>query len=271
MRIADILAENGYRVGQQVGEGTYSKVRTVERTSDGKTCAVKIVDKQKAREDYLQKFMPRELAIVLKLDNENVVSTYEIIEARDFVFQIMQYAERGDLLRIIHADGPLTEERAKQIFNDICKGVQYMHDRNIAHRDLKCENILILTNNSAVISDFGFARMFEDTKELMCKTFCGSSAYASPELLRGFLYNPKLNDIWSLGIILYVMLCGGMPFDDNNIKIMVDKQLSKDIQFPSRIKEKLNMQYKTLLLQLLEPDISKRLVIEGVLESDWLN
>ena len=270
LRIADILVEKGYRVGQQVGEGTYSKVRTVERTLDGKTYAVKIVDKLIARQDYLHKFMPRELSILLKLKHENVVTTYEIIKERDFVFHIMQYAERGDLLRIIRAGGPLTEERAKYTFTGVCKGVQYMHDKDIAHRDLKCENILILSNNHAIVGDFGFAREFEDSDDFMCKTFCGSAAYASPELLRGSFYNAKSNDVWSLGIVLYVMICGGMPFDDNNIKAMVDKQLSKDIQFPAGIKEKTNVHLISLLLQILEPDISKRYDIKDVLESDWL-
>ena len=270
LRIADILVEKGYRVGQQVGEGTYSKVRTAERTSDGKTYAVKIVDKLIARQDYLHKFMPRELSILLKLKHENVVTTYEIIKERDFVFHIMQYAERGDLLRIIHAEGPLTEEMAKDTFTDVCKGVQYMHDKDIAHRDLKCENILILNNNHAIVGDFGFAIEFEDSDDFMCKTFCGSAAYASPELLRGSFYNAKSNDVWSLGIVLYVMICGGMPFDDNNLKAMVDKQLSKDIQFPAGIKEKTNVHLISLLFQILEPDISKRYDIKDVLESDWL-
>ena len=270
MRIADILTEKGYRVGQQIGEGTYSKVRSVERTSDGKTCAVKIVDKLKARKDYLQKIMPRELGIVVKLDHENIIKTYEIIKTRDFVFQVMQYGEQGDLLQNIHRRGPLPEERAKQIFKDICNGIQYLHDKNIAHRDLKCENILFLDNGHAAISDFGFARAFDASDDILCRTFCGSTAYASPELLHGLPYNAKINDIWSLGIILYVMVCGGMPFDDTNIKAMVDKQVSKDIQFPSRLKRKLSPQLMSLLLQILEPDIGKRLTVADILTSEWL-
>ena len=229
-------------------------MRNVERTLDGKTYAAKIVGKLIARQDYLHKFIPCKLSILLKLKHENVVTTYEIIKERDFVFHIMQYAERGDLLRIIHAGGPLTEERAKDTFTDVCKGVQCMHDKDIAHRDLKCEKNLILNNNHAIVGDFGFAREFEDADDFMCKTFCGSAAYASPELLRGSLYNAKRNDVWSLGIVLNIIICGGMPFDDN-IKAMVDKQLSKDIQFPAGIKEKTIVHLISLLFQILEPDI----------------
>ena len=272
MRMADILTEKGYRLGQQIGEGTYSKVRTVERTADGQTCAVKIVDKIRSRKDYLQTFMPRELAIILKLEHENIIKTYEVIKTKDFVFQIMQYAENGDLLQIIQNDGSFADEKAKQTFTDICKGTQYLHDKNIAHRDLKCENILILKNSRAVISDFGFARGFDLTDHhLMCKTFCGSTAYASPELLHGIPYNPKINDIWSLGIILYAIICGGMPFNDTNIKAMLEKQLSKDIQFPSRLKDKIDLKLQDLLFQILEPDISKRPTIEQILSSEWLD
>ena len=271
MRIADILTEKGYRIGQRIGEGTYSKVRTVERTGNGQTYAVKIVDTLRARKEYLQTFMPRELAIILTLEHENVIKTYEVIKTKDFVFQIMQYAEKGDLLQIIQNEGAFSEEKGKQTFRDICKGTKYLHDKNIAHRDLKCENILILQNSQAVISDFGFARAFDQTDTLLCSTFCGSSAYASPEVLRGIPYNPKLNDIWSLGIILYVIICGGMPFDDTNFKAMLEKQLSKDIQYPARLQGKINSKIQELISQILEPNISKRTVVEQILSSDWFN
>lgn len=270
LRIADILADKGYRIGQQIGEGTCSKVRSVERTADGKTCAVKIVDKQRTGKKYLLKFMPRELSMILQLEHENVIKTYEIITTRDFVFQIMQYAEKGDLLQIIRNSGPLEEKKAKLTFTGICKGIQYLHDKNIAHRDLKCENILILENFCAVVSDFGFVRAFAPADDIMCRTFCGSTAYASPELLHGFPYNPKVNDIWSLGIILYVIVCGGMPFDDTNPKAMLQREVSKDIQFPVHLKDKIDMKISTLLFDILEPDTSRRPTINQVLKSDWL-
>ena len=271
MRIADILIDKGYRIGQRIGEGTYSKVRTVESTANGETYAVKIVDKLRASKEYLKTFMPRELAIILTLEHGNVIKTYEVVKTKEFVFQIMQYAEKGDLLQTIQNEGAFAEDKGKQIFRDICNGTKYLHDKNIAHRDLKCENILILKNSQAVISDFGFAREFEHTDNIMCNTFCGSTAYASPEVLRGIPYNPKLNDIWSLGIILYVIICGGMPFDDTNIKAMLEKQLSKDIQYPARLKDKINVKIQDLILQILEPSISKRISVEEILSNEWVD
>lgn len=271
MRFADILQSKGYATGQQVGEGTYSKVRTAERLDDGMTCAVKVIDKNKARTDYLRKFMPRELEIIMKLKHENVICTFEVIQTRDFVFQVMEYAEQGDVLHLIHRRGPFPEGMAKNIFRDMSNGLKYMHDMHVTHRDLKCENILIRKDNSAVICDFGFAYEFaRDTTNVKCRTFCGSTAYASPELVRGIPYDPRQNDVWSSGCILFTMLCGTMPFDDSNLTKMVQKQLSKDFRYPFKVSGLISDQCKTFIKHVLEPDTNKRFAIEDVLESSWL-
>ncbi|WAQ95457.1 TSSK1-like protein [Mya arenaria] len=271
IRMADILTSKGYRIGQEIGEGTYSKVRTVEKTSDGNTYAVKIVDRAKVRKDYLKKFMPRELEIIPLLKHENVINTFEIIQTRDFVFQVMEYAEKGDVLQLIHRQGFLPEEKCKNIFRDISKGIKYMHDLNIAHRDLKCENILIFHDNRAAVSDFGFSRAFDSTSNVItCQTFCGSSAYASPELLRGIPYDPKLNDAWSLGIILFTMLNGSMPFPDGNVTRMVQKQLSRDYQFSERLQDKVSAGPRQTVFRTLDPNINSRPTCADILEMDWL-
>lgn len=271
MRIADTLAAKGYRVGHQLGEGTYSKVRTVERVADRKMCAVKIIDRQKARKDYLTKFLPRELEIIKRIKHKNVIQTFMCIETRDFIFQIMQYAEKGDVLQMIHNLGFISEVKAKSIFTDVLNGLKYLHDLNIAHRDLKCENILIFKNNVAALTDFGFARSFDTrSSDLMCRTFCGSSAYASPELLRGIPYDPRVNDIWGTGVILYTMLCGTMPFNDSNATRLVQQQLSRDIKFPPRVNGKITEKCKLLVFDILDPSITKRPDVDTILSSSWI-
>lgn len=270
MRIADILAAKGFRIGHQLGEGTYSKVRTVERVSDRKICAVKIIDRQKARKDYLMKFLPRELEIIVRLKHKNVIETFLCIETKEFIFQIMPYAENGDVLQLIHRCCFIPEEKAKNIFRDISNGLNYLHNLNIAHRDLKCENILIFKNNVAALSDFGFSRAFDNDSNNVCRTFCGSTAYASPELLRGIPYDPKVNDVWSMGIVLFTMLCGTMPFDDANVTRLVRQQLSRDIKFPPRVTSKISEGAKQFVFDILEPSISKRPTADQLLVSKWL-
>lgn len=271
MRIADTLAAKGYRVGHQLGEGTYSKVRTAEKVADRKMCAVKIIDRQKARKDYLVKFLPRELEIIKRLKHKNVIQTFMCIETKEFIFQIMQYAEKGDVLQMIHNHGYIAEEIAKNIFNDVINGLKYLHDLNIAHRDLKCENILIFKNNTAALTDFGFACLFDTgSSNMMCKTFCGSAAYASPELLRGIPYDPRRNDIWGTGVILYTMLCGTMPYNDANVTRLVQQQLSRDIKFPPKVTSKISDTCKSLIFDILDPSITKRPNVNAVLSSPWL-
>lgn len=272
MRIADILTAKGYRIGHQLGEGTYSKVRTVERISDRKMCAVKIIDRQKARKDYVTKFLPREMEIIVRLKHRNVIETFMCIETKEFIFQIMQYAENGDVLQLIHRCSYIPEEKAKNIFRDISNGLKYLHNLNIAHRDLKCENILIFKNNVAVLSDFGFSRAFDnDSRNMICRTFCGSTAYASPELLRGIPYDPKVSDVWSMGIVLFTMLCGTMPFDDANVTRLVQQQLSRDIKFPPRVTSKISEVAKRFVIDILDPSIAERPNVDKLLSSAWLN
>ena len=271
MLLAGFLVDKGYSMGHQVGEGTYSKVRTVERRKDGNILAVKIVELSKVRTDYVTKFMPRELETVLTLKHKNVIQTFEIFKTKDFVFQIMQYAEKGDVLQMIHSFGRISENRSKKIFHDVAKGIQYMHGKNIAHRDLKCENILLFKDNSAAISDFGFVRnTVVDKREIKCQTFCGSHAYASPELLRGIPYDPKINDIWSMGVILFTMLSGTMPFDDSNLTRMVQKQLRKDITFPQSSFGNLTDTCKQFVMSILEPSVDRRISIDRMFETKWM-
>ena len=129
----------------------------------------------------------------------------------------------GDLLGYVRLRGALLESHAQRLFSQIAAGLQYLHQLEIIHRDLKCENILMGTSSRCLITDFGFARVLNGTD--VSNTFCGSAAYAAPELLRGKEYNSFSSDIWSLGCILFVMLCYRMPFRDDTVAILVKDQV----------------------------------------------
>lgn len=129
--------------------------------------------------------------------------------------------------------------------------VEYLHSKDIAHRDLKCENILLTSKDNIKIGDFGFARLCRDAQtgtRVLSNTFCGSAAYAAPEVLQGVSYNPKMYDVWSLGCVLYIMLCGSMPFDDTDIPTMLHIQKHHLIEFPSRIDKVLSTSCRNLIM-----------------------
>lgn len=171
LRIADFFASNGYRLGPKIGEGTYSKVRIAERSNNGEFLAVKIIDKRYAKKSYVTKFLPRELEIAVLVKHPNVVCTYEILHQGELVYIIMDYAERGDLLQLIQTCGGVSEKEAKRMFKEMTEAVKYLHNLGIAHRDLKCENILIMRDKRVALSDFGFSRLQHD--DVTSKTSCG--------------------------------------------------------------------------------------------------
>lgn len=142
----------------------------------------------------------------------------------------------------------------------------------IAHRDLKCENILLTMNYNVKLADFGFSRYMIDNrgKRVLSDTYCGSLSYAAPEVLRGAPYNPKYSDIWSLGVILYIILNKAMPFDETNIKILYEQQLSRKWKFRRKVDETISDNAKKTVANLLEPDVKKRWQIDQILYGEWI-
>nr|QSV12635.1 testis-specific serine/threonine-protein kinase 1/2 [Argopecten irradians] len=260
------LKKSGYALGALLGEGSYAKVRSAYSSKTNARVAVKIINRKKAPRDFREKFLPRELDIIKMVDHPNVVKLYEIIEFNGKVFMVMEYAGHGDLLEYIKLRGALQEDRAQVMFKQIVLAIGYLHDRKIVHRDMKCENLLLDCMNNIKISDFGFARQYEPSD--VSKTFCGSAAYAAPEVLQGIPYHLPSHDIWSMGVILYIMVCASMPYDDSNIKKMVSQQLEKKIGF-SRYK-KLSSDVKDLIMRLMEVNVKKRPNIVSIKEHPFL-
>ena len=148
----------------------------------------------------------------------------------------MDFAARGDLLSYCRLRGPLEEFHAQHLFRQIVDGLDYLHKMKIIHRDLKCENILLGASNRCLIADFGFARVLREDE--VSQTFCGSAAYAAPELLRGVKYSSFSSDIWSLGCILFVMLCHRMPFRDDTVAMLIKDQVNSSNLTPKNFRLK---------------------------------
>ncbi|XP_071978911.1 testis-specific serine/threonine-protein kinase 2 [Engystomops pustulosus] len=269
---SSVLKVRGYRVGMILGEGSYAKVKSAFSERLKCSVAVKIINRRKVPPDFLLKFLPREMEILAILNHCCVVKTYEIFEtAVGKIYIVMELGAQGDLLEYIKSRGPMPEDVARKLFHQLATAVKYCHDLDIVHRDLKCENILLDKEFNIKLSDFGFARRLgqdSNGKMVLSKTFCGSAAYASPEVLQGIPYEPKLYDVWSLGVILYIMVSGTMPYDDSNIKKMLRVQKQHHIDFPRY--RRLSSDCKDIILNMLQPDISQRLTIDGILNHRWL-
>jgi serine kinase len=270
------LEQRGYLIGKKVGQGSYATVHIAEYVDAAANrkmrLACKIFDKEKAPRDFLDKFFPRELEILTKIENPHIIQVHSILQRGPRVFIFMRFADNGDLLDFVKSKGAVPEPQCKLWFRQMTSGLHYLHSKNIAHRDLKCENILLSRRFNVKLADFGFARYCVDGegRRVLSQTYCGSAAYAAPEVVSGTPYNPKLADVWSLGIILFIMLNASMPFDDSNLRKLLKDQMNRNWMFRSRVRDSVSAMAKAIVRHLLEPDITQRLTLERVMALEWV-
>lgn len=188
--------------------------------------ACKVIDTAQAPRDYLTKFLPRELDVLIRINHPHIVNVSNIFQRRAKYFIFLRFAENGDLLDFLTQNGAVPENQSRLWMRQLISGLLYLHTLNIAHRDLKCENVLITANYNVKITDFGFARnVRQRDRDVLSETYCGSLSYAAPEVLKGVPYLPKMADMWSIGVILYTMLNKALPFNETSVKKLYEKQV----------------------------------------------
>ncbi|XP_068762454.1 testis-specific serine/threonine-protein kinase 3-like [Montipora capricornis] len=261
------LKQNGYELldEQPLGEGSYAKVKRAYSRKLKLHVAVKIVDRKKAPNDFLTRFLPRELSIIQNLQHPHIIHIYDVMDVGDKVFVVMDIATGGDLLSYVKARGFVKENLSRKIFLQLLQAIKHCHRNGVLHRDLKCENILLDEGSNVKITDFGFAKYFN--KSELCKTFCGSAAYAAYEILRGIPYDGEKADVWSMGVVLYTMVTGRMPFDDSDMKMLV-QQIKRGVTF-HKPKQPVSENCKDLIRSMLKLDFKTRLTIEEVESHPW--
>ncbi|XP_029473165.1 testis-specific serine/threonine-protein kinase 6-like [Rhinatrema bivittatum] len=266
MEHSPILDKYGYDLGKVLGRSSYSTVNKAFSHKLGKFVVIKVIDKSQSAPEYINKFLPRELSILTRCSHPNIVQVYEIIESSNgLVFIVMEEAP-SDLFELIDSKDYLTEDEARRIFMQIVQAVTYCHAQGIAHRDLKCENILMTSENTPKLTDFGFATSIQGNS--LSSTYCGSTAYAAPEILQGQPYDAFKADIWSLGVMLYLMVTGYMPFDDSDLTKLLKLQ-KQPLEFPPS--QSLSSSCKDIISSMFSQNPQTRISINKMPEHSWFS
>ncbi|NWS54186.1 TSSK6 kinase, partial [Chunga burmeisteri] len=264
-----LLCKLGYKLGHTLGEGSFSKVKAATSNKYEGPLAIKVLDRRRASPAFLYKFLPRELSIMRRIRHPNIVRIFEIIEAcNGKVYIVMEMADT-DLQQLVQQLGKLPcVPKAQDIFAEVVGAVRYLHDRNLVHRDLKCENVLLTADGRrAKLSDFDFSKETNSYLDLST-TFCGTAAYACQEVLMGIPYDAKKSDMWSLGVMLYVMVIGCLPFDSTHIRSMPQQQ-RKGVLYPEGLPP-LPEPCQALIAQLLQFSPVTRPAVGQVANNSWL-
>jgi len=210
-----------YVLGKTLGIGSFGKVKLAVHKETGIKVAIKVLNKKKVQALDMNDKVWREIRVLKLFSHPHIIRLYEVIDTPSDIFVVMEYVSGGELFDYIVAKGRLSEEEARKFFQQIVAGVEYCHKFMVVHRDLKPENLLLDASHNVKIADFGLSNMIKDGAFL--KTSCGSPNYAAPEVISGQLYAGAEVDIWSCGVILYALLCGNLPFDDENIANLFKK------------------------------------------------
>ena len=249
---------SNYIIKETIGKGTFSIVKLGINKTTNEKVAIKILKKNKIIHKEDVERIEREISILKKLSHINVIKIYKINEDEEKYYIFMEYCENGELFHYIVERQRLTEEESSFFFYQLINGLEYIHSENIVHRDLKPENLLLGKYNILKIIDFGLSNFCEVDNFL--ETPCGSPCYASPEMVSGKRYNGHIIDIWSIGIILFAMLCGYLPFEDQDNDILFKKILKCKIKYPDYLS---NMTVD-LMKKILVRDPEKRITLDKI-------
>ncbi|XP_078090171.1 MAP/microtubule affinity-regulating kinase 3a isoform X4 [Mustelus asterias] len=253
-----------YRLLKTIGKGNFAKVKLARHILTGREVAIKIIDKTQLNPTSLQKLF-REVRIMKCLNHPNIVKLFEVIETEKTLYLVMEYASGGEVFDYLVAHGRMKEKEARAKFRQIVSAVQYCHQKQIVHRDLKAENLLLDADMNIKIADFGFSNEFTVGNKL--DTFCGSPPYAAPELFQGKKYDGPEVDVWSLGVILYTLVSGSLPFDGQNLKELRERVLRGKYRIPFYM----STDCENLLKRFLVLNPSKRGTLEQIMKDRWIN
>ncbi|KAF6201992.1 hypothetical protein GE061_004388 [Apolygus lucorum] len=290
----------GYYIYSKIGQGTFSKVyhasfkpemapstanftQRLRRTSSIRQSinflavmkqpveklACKVTEKSyRMPKDYPRRFLQTELNIITKLQHPYIPVLHSILRKGPKFIIFMTLAERGNLCDYVVQYGPVREGVAQRWTRQLVLALIYLHTMGIAHRDISCDNVLVTDHYNVKLADFGFSCFHHGPKYL--HTHCGSMPYVAPEVIRGSPYNPKYSDIWSLGVVLFIMLNGTFPFVAHSYELQYPDQMEKNYSFKQQLKSLISSAAVKKVSEMLEPNPLMRISLQEILESPWL-
>ncbi|KAF5818668.1 putative protein kinase CAMK-CAMKL-CHK1 family [Helianthus annuus] len=253
-----------YEVGRTIGEGTFAKVKFAQNTETGESVAMKLLDRATIIKHKMVDQIKREISIMKLVRHPNVVRLHEVLASRTKIYIILEFITGGELFDKIVRHGRLSEAESRRFFQQLIDGVEYCHSKGVYHRDLKPENLLLDSQGNLKISDFGLSALPAEGVSIL-RTTCGTPNYVAPEVLSHKGYNGALADVWSCGVILYVLVAGYLPFDEMDLTTLYDKINKADFSCPSWFP----VGAKSLIHRILDPNPETRICIEEIKNDEW--
>ncbi|CAL9090103.1 unnamed protein product [Musa textilis] len=255
-----------YELGRTLGEGTFAKVKFAKNLETGENVAIKIFDKDKILRHKMVGQIKREISTMKLVRHPNVVRMYEVMASKTKIYMVLEFITGGELFDRIARNGKLKEDEARKYFQQLIDAVDYCHSRGVFHRDLKPENLLLDSNGVLKISDFGLSALPQQVREDgLLYTTCGTPNYVAPEVVKDKGYDGAKSDIWSCGVILFVLMAGYLPFEDSNLMSLYKKIFKADFSCPSWF----STSAKKLIKRILDPKPQTRITIPEIIENEW--
>ncbi|KAG5283206.1 hypothetical protein AALO_G00039550 [Alosa alosa] len=252
-----------YEIIRTLGKGNFAVVKLARHKVTKTQVAIKIIDKTRLNSSNLEKIY-REVQIMKLLNHPHIIKLYQVMETKDMLYIVTEYAKNGEMFDYLTTNGRMSEEEARKKFWQILTAVDYCHRHHIVHRDLKTENLLLDANMNIKLADFGFGNFYNAGEPL--STWCGSPPYAAPEVFEGKEYEGPQLDIWSLGVVLYVLVCGSLPFDGASLPAL--RQRVTEGRF--RIPYFMSQDCENLIRKMLVVDPAKRITVAQIKQHRWM-
>ncbi|XP_017960836.1 uncharacterized protein LOC108654203 isoform X2 [Drosophila navojoa] len=259
-----LLRVGYYELEKTIGKGNFAVVKLATNIVTKTKVAIKIIDKTCLNEEYLSKTF-REISILKSLRHPHITRLYEVMESQSMIYLVTEYAPNGEIFDHLVANGRMKEPEAARVFTQLISAVHYCHLRGVVHRDLKAENVLLDKDMNIKLADFGFSNHYEAGSLL--RTWCGSPPYAAPEVFQGLEYDGPKSDIWSLGVVLYALVCGALPFDGTTILELKSRVVQGKFRIPFFMSQDCEHLIRNMLV--VEPD--RRYTIKQIIKHRWLS
>ncbi|KAI3869259.1 hypothetical protein MKX03_021287 [Papaver bracteatum] len=254
-----------YELGRVIGTGSFAKVYHARNLQSGKSVAMKVVGKEKVIKVGMMDQIKREICVMKMVKHPNIVELDEVLASKSKIYFAMEFVRGGELFNKI-AKGRLKEDAARSYFQQLISAIDFCHSRGVYHRDLKPENLLLDDQGNLKITDFGLSAFTEHLKQDgLLHTTCGTPAYVAPEVIGKKGYDGAKADLWSCGVILYVLLAGFLPFQDENIVAMYKKIYRGDFKCPPWF----SPDSRKIITKLLDPNPNTRITVSKLMETSW--